>query len=372
MKHIASFIICASIATGLSAMGQTAAEVNKFPGYTLSFHDEFTSGTPDKTGRVMQPDSSVWEYELGYIRGNQRQYYTNRRQNIFLKDGLLYIRALPDTTLNPEYNRTSEDARFSSRHVPTSASIYIKDKFRFHCGIIETRAKIPAREGYAPAIWMSGDWHYGYSEIDIMEWITGNDHTTVHWGRDWRNIVNRTFRLETYSLPENFWDDFHTWRTEWNHHYIRVYLDDAMVYELPMDMTHVPELGISPFCNSENKMNLKLNLAFYTDIPVTTFPGDFIIDYTRIYTPDKADSPLVNRIAEANNLLQKSKGNKGYTSKSRRALQKAIKKANKEVGKSDTARIFSALNALDIAIADFRKAGPKTAADNRKFEHWGL
>ncbi len=366
-----TLLLFAGIAASALMQAQTSAEINKYPGYSLSFHDEFDSGTPGQNG-VMQPDSSAWEYEKGYVRGTQRQYYTDKPQNVFLKDGMLYIRAIADTTLNPEYNPASDDVRYNKRRISTSGSIYTKDKYRFHGGIIETRAKIPALEGFAPAIWTSGDWHYGYSEIDIMEWITGNDHTTVHWGKDWRNITNRTMRLDKESLPADFFDRFHTWRAEWNQHYIRVYLDDVQIYELPLDKTYVAERGFSPFQNPENKMNYKLNLAFYYDTPVKTFPTDFIIDYTRIYTPDKADSPLVNRISEARRLLDSTKNIKGYTSGARRALQSAIKTASRQVGKTDSERIYRALDRLDTAIDAYRKSGPQSSSDNWHFTHWGV
>lgn len=343
---------------------------NKTPeGYSLFFSDDFNTGTLDTDGITLRPDTSVWEFEQAFVRGQQMQYYTDRRENVFLKDGMLYIRALADTTLNPVYNPTSDDPRYNSKYVATSGSIFTKDKYRVHGGIMETRAKIPAYEGFAPAIWHSGNPDYGYSEIDAMEWIDKRQCATVHWGVDWRNIVNRTAQLQDASLPAGFWDDFHTWRTEWNDLYIRVYIDDFLLFELPLDKTFVAERGYSPFVNPDNRMNTKLNLAFWVETPVKTFPADFIVDYTRIYTADRPSSPLIHRISQAKELLEHSSG---HSNKSRRALQKAIKTATKSASKTNVAAVNKALSALDNAITTYLKSGSSRNSDSWEVHRYGI
>lgn len=359
-------ILCCAVCLFATALHSQ----NEVPeGYTLFFSDDFTTGTLDSDGKTLRPDTAVWEYEHAFVRGQQMQFYSDRKENVFLKDGMLYIRALADTTLNPVYNPTSDDPRYNSKMVATSGSVFTKDKYRFHGGIMETRAKIPAYEGFAPAIWHSGNPDYGYSEIDAMEWIDKRQCATVHWGVDWRNIVNRTAQLQDASLPLGFWNEFHTWRTEWNDLYIRVYIDDFLLYELPLDKTFVEQRGYSPFLNPDNKMNTKLNLAFWVETPVKTFPADFIVDYTRVYVPDSPSSPLIHRIAQAKELLS---DDTVHGKKARQALQKAIKTASKSTGKKKVTEVNKALSALDAAINTYLSAGPSRNSDSWEVRRYGI
>jgi len=53
--------------------------------WTLVFSDEF-----DTPGA---PDPAKWGFELGYIRNNEKQYYTSRPENVRIEGGALVIEA---------------------------------------------------------------------------------------------------------------------------------------------------------------------------------------------------------------------------------------------------------------------------------------
>ena len=55
--------------------------------WDLFFSDEF-----NYTGL---PDPNKWDYEVGFIRNNESQYYTKaRKENAHVEDGMLIIEAI--------------------------------------------------------------------------------------------------------------------------------------------------------------------------------------------------------------------------------------------------------------------------------------
>lgn len=154
------------------------------------------------------PDSSKWGYEIGYIRNNELQYYTDRTDNVrYNGEGQLIIETKREKYDNYDY---------------TSGSITTKGKFSFKYGKIVIVAKLPSGKGIWPAFWMLGDkgkWP-GNGEIDIMELCGGGKgfdnviHMTVHYSSwYWWHEKDMT----KYELPiGNFCDDYHTFEVEWN------------------------------------------------------------------------------------------------------------------------------------------------------------
>ncbi|HUM88353.1 MAG TPA: glycoside hydrolase family 16 protein, partial [Prolixibacteraceae bacterium] len=106
------------------------------------------------------PDPSKWGYDVGGGGwGNQElQTYTNNRNNSWVADGKLFIKAI------------KTNGNWSSARLVT------RQKGDWTYGRIEIRAKIPAGRGIWSAIWMlPTDFSYGNwpnsGEIDIMELI---------------------------------------------------------------------------------------------------------------------------------------------------------------------------------------------------------
>ena len=130
---------------------------------------------------------------------NELQFYPQRRDNVFVKNGRLYIRV----------NR--EDFE---EHAYTSARIGTAFKGDWLYGKFEISAKLPKGQGIWPAIWMIptedtyGSWAAS-SEIDIVELI-GQSPATIHGpichGGSW---PRNKFKTVSYSLnPGDFSQKF--------------------------------------------------------------------------------------------------------------------------------------------------------------------
>src|SRR5699024_5686714 len=114
--------------------------------WQLVWGDEF-----DYTGF---PDSSKWNYEHGYIRNQELQYYTiKRKENAWVEDGKLNIVARLDSALIDGKKRPI-----------TSACLDTKGKAEWTYGRVVVRAKLPKGRGTWPAIWMLG------ANIDSVGW----------------------------------------------------------------------------------------------------------------------------------------------------------------------------------------------------------
>ncbi|HNU09347.1 MAG TPA: family 16 glycosylhydrolase, partial [Pyrinomonadaceae bacterium] len=146
--------------------------------YKLVWADEF-----DKDG---QPDPSKWSYESGYIRNREKQYYTNRPENVRVESGNLVIEARKEAIKNPGFASTDSKNWKANREFTeyTSASITTRDKAEWLYGKIDIRARLPKGRGAWSALWMLGaNWdEVGWprcGEIDIVENV-GFEPTTVH------------------------------------------------------------------------------------------------------------------------------------------------------------------------------------------------
>ncbi len=89
MKTITCFFTLAMICLGLTSCRSKKTENLIFPTdttkkYALIWSEEF-----NYTGL---PDSTKWIYETGYLRNNEKQYYTYKRsENARVEDGILVI-----------------------------------------------------------------------------------------------------------------------------------------------------------------------------------------------------------------------------------------------------------------------------------------
>lgn len=233
------------------------------------------------------PDPKNWIYEVGYIRNNEAQYYTDARlENIFQKDGVLTIRTLKENydIADKPNNRGKKTAEY------TSAAIETQGKHSWQYGRIEVRAKVPAGKGIWPAIWMMGDniktvgWP-GCGEIDIMEYVGHNPHTThgtIHMrkkgGEKWHN-VSKGNALKFNDLEEKFY----VYALEWTADKMIILIDDKVVLEFKKSEEE-SKTSIWPF---DQKFFLLLNTAiggsWGGEIAEGTCPAEFKIDYVRVY-----------------------------------------------------------------------------------------
>ncbi len=177
----------------------------------LIWNDEF-----DYSG---EPDTKKWGYDLGGggWGNNELQTYTNSRDNSWVADGKLYIKAIKK---NGSW---------------TSARLVTRQKGDWLYGRIEVRAKVPSGTGIWSAIWMlPTDWAYGSwpksGEIDIMEHV-GYDVNRIY-GTVHTESFNHTLGTQQGSntLVPTAYTEFHDYIAEWDEEKIRIFVDDQLYF----------------------------------------------------------------------------------------------------------------------------------------------
>jgi beta-glucanase (GH16 family) len=213
------------------------------------------------------PDMKNWGNEVGFIRNNELQNYTDRRpENAIVMDGNLLIIARKESYETADY---------------TSASIitYVKQSWTY--GKIEARIKLPNGQGLWPAFWTLGQNinQVGWpecGEIDIMEHINNVDliYGTAHWlnGEHVSSGTDTSCNVDIY----------HNYAVEWDKESIKWFLDGEKYWEV----------NIKNNINSTEELHLPqyiiLNMAIGGDWPgppdaTTSFPDTMFIDYVRVY-----------------------------------------------------------------------------------------
>jgi beta-glucanase (GH16 family) len=247
-----------------------------------------------------RPDSSVWNYEQGFVRNHEAQWY--QPENAYQKDGLLIIEARKEQKPNPTYR---ERSRHWEQQRPTidytSACLTTQGKYNFLYGRLEVCARIPTAGGAWPAIWTLGsgmEWP-SCGEIDLMEYyrIKGVPHilANVAWGNDqhYQAVWNsKRIPYVHFTQRDPQWEQhFHVWRMDWNEKSIRLYLDDELLNEVPLCTTVNGRIGqhTNPFTRPQY---ILLNLALGGDnggtIDDSAFPMRYEIDYVRVFQPVKS------------------------------------------------------------------------------------
>lgn len=255
--------------------------------YTLVWADEFNAD-----GRL---DSASWNYEHGFCRNNELQWY--QPDNAYCQGGLLIIEARKEHRPNPLYRHNSRHWGMRREYIEcTSSSVTTAGKHEFQYGRFEVRARIPVGKGAWPAIWLLGtdmEWP-SCGEIDVMEYyrIKGVPHilANVAWGTDRRYNAKWASKavLFTHFIEKNpdWASEFHVWRMDWNEDAIRIYLDDELINETLLSETVNGSIGNyrNPFRQSHY---LLLNLAVGGDnggpVAPEAYPMRYEIDYVRVY-----------------------------------------------------------------------------------------
>ncbi len=280
----------------------------------LVWHDEF-----DYNGA---PDSTRWQYEYGFVRNQELQWY--QPQNAQVVDGVLQIVGRHERVPNPRFRAGSRDWRRNRETAEfTSACVLTRNHFSFRYGLLEVRARIPIASGAWPAIWTLGN-RWGWpacGEIDVMEFYRvppqtmGIHHTTASRERSQPIILaNACWQApeghdawNTSRTPLSHFTDrdadwaqkFHVWRMDWTPEYIRLYLDDELLNDIPT----APAVNgggnnhnVNPFANDEPGFGhyILLNLAIGSSggrPDVAAFPLVYEVDYVRVYQSVKDIRP---------------------------------------------------------------------------------
>lgn len=250
-------------------------EITTPEGYQLMWQDEFN-------GTALNMND--WSYELhdpGWVN-NELQAYVESDQNVYVKDGKLVIQALKSI---------DEDGKASY----TSGRINTQNKHDFTYGRFETRAKVPAGQGFLPAFWMmpTDESLYGQwpkcGELDIMEVLgsqTDTAYGTLHFGEP------HTQKQGAYTLDNgDFASEYHTYACEWDPDEIRFYVDGYMYYKTSDWFTKRDGFGeIAYPAPYDQPFYMILNLAVGGTWPgnpdeTTGFAenAQLSVDYVRVY-----------------------------------------------------------------------------------------
>lgn len=244
----------------------------------LIWHDEFEGDSLD---------TDVWNYELGYQRNNEPQYY--QKQNVEVSNSICKITARKETVVDGDttYNWTS-------------GSIKTNRNMCFKYGRIEAKIKVSGVGYEFPAFWLMGmglPW-CRCGEIDVMEmWDTDVSNSTfnLHWANNEGNHASTG--TTQYACTRNEW---HIYAVEITKEAITVYLDGNQVathsYE---NDTYFYEQGNSssafnPFKALDKFIMLNLAMSYGQSI-VGDSERTMEIDWVRLYAAaDQTETKEIN------------------------------------------------------------------------------
>ena len=234
------------------------------------------------------PDQKKWNYEVGFIRNNEEQYYTKaRKENVRVENGSLIIEGRKEKYRNAKYNPFSDKWQVKDEFAKyTSGSINTRGKASWKYGYIEIRAKIPTGQGSWPAIWMMGieKWWPACGEIDIMENI-GKEPDIIHATVHWKSLATGKHKMSGgWVKAPKVYEGFHVYSVDWNKDRIIFYIDGKKYFSY----TITDDAGGAGENNAFRKpFYLLLNLALGGNWPgklnPQILPLKYYIDYVRIY-----------------------------------------------------------------------------------------
>ncbi len=316
--------------------------VGEYEGYTLYFADEFDASASGA------PNPSHWDYDVTYVRNQERQCYTdNRRENVRVEERtvgnetgsylVLELRKEPWRCVqdgNRVYDYTS--GAITTRKRRNGDYLVGPDrKTGLPFGIYEIRAKLPAGRGTWPAIWLLG--HKGHpepygwpdaGEIDIMEAVGFHEangdyrlHSHLHRSKkyQWPDKRGKTGQGMTLHLDEPPSARFRVWKMIWQPDSIEIFVDGVRVTDMQVAAgngrfkterrrgffrsdpgMNAREPLAWPFAKKlGNEFKLILNLAYgggwggqqgLDDSIFSSGRVEMLIDYVRIYTKPRNGS----------------------------------------------------------------------------------
>lgn len=252
-------------------------------GYKLFWSDEFEGNSLD---------ASNWTCEIG--RGNngwgnsELQYYTDRPENVDVRDGKLVITARKESYQGAQ---------------ATSARLITLGKVFFKYGYVTASIKLPkTADGLWPAFWMMGNdfktkgWP-NCGETDILEMGHQNGikkgaqdrflNGACHWGQPSHAYYSYDF-TNSYSVQDG---QFHTFTCIWTDKEIAMYIDlDTKPDAKPYFKMDIKDFGDNEF-RKDNFILLNLavggNFPAIWDINQVTALNDgaaeMEVDYVRVF-----------------------------------------------------------------------------------------
>jgi beta-glucanase (GH16 family) len=270
-------IALAVAAAAIGACGSRGSETPDAPStaWRLTWSDEFDA--PD--GSAASPGRWIHDLGGGGWGNNERQTYTDRRDNAVIRGGTLVIRAA----------REHFTGRDGIAREYTSARLKTLGTFAQAYGRFEARIRIPRGQGIWPAFWMLGDnieaagWPT-CGEIDVMENV-GREPNVVHGTLHGPGYSGGQSLTASFTNPTGrpFADDFHVFAIEWEPSVVRWYADTNLY--AARTLSAIPGGSRWVF---DHAFFVLLNVAVGGDWPgnpdaTTVFPQEMIVDWVRVY-----------------------------------------------------------------------------------------
>ncbi len=236
--------------------------------WQMSYQDEFNSNRLAPEWRTTQ----YWdETATVYGKGELQAYDAS---GVSVGNGQLHLTARADNQYGVPYVSGLVMTGGDKYH-PTSR------KFSFQYGYMEVRAKIPAGQGYWPAIWMMpASYQDSHGEIDVMEVLGGDTKTayfTIH------RLGNQT---QSTITGADLSASFHTYGVNWQADRVTWYLDGVAV-ATTRDSSLIPKEAMYPI------MNVAVGGTWGgPPAPTTPFPSTMDVDYIRVWQSPGAVNTL--------------------------------------------------------------------------------
>jgi len=296
------------IATGLTVSASTLGRIDPdapvpdpdlLDGFELVFSDEFNNSVLDTT---KWNTSYLWGDQL--VINNEEQFYVDIAKrpdfgfNPFTFDG-------ESLTINSI--KTPDELRSKAMNMDyLSGVITSYDAFKFTYGYAEVRAKMTLGRGYWPAFWLLNAYYVDDKpEIDIMEFI-GHNQDAVYATYHYFDSEGELRSTKSHPTPGvDYTNGWHTYAVDWRPGTLVFYIDGLEVHR-------VTDAKVS-----RQEMYVIANTAmggWWAGAPdeTTPFPGEFKMDYIRVYQRLKpyndvflndglSELPLADDVTKGNN-----------------------------------------------------------------------
>ncbi|MFT3748816.1 MAG: glycoside hydrolase family 16 protein [Agriterribacter sp.] len=247
--------------------------------YKLVWSDEFNNNGA--------PDTAKWNYEKGFVRNEEHQWY--QPENAFCKNGLLIIEARREQKPNPLFKPGSNSWRTGRKNIEyTSACMITAGKHQWKYGKFELRVRIDIDAGVWPAWWTLGiekNWPAS-GEIDIMEFYRDTLLANIlclgiNNSNEWYTTKTGVRKLGGKAWAQKF----HTWRMDWTEEHVALYVDDSLLNKVAVEkLVNKDGSGFNPFKQPHYMLlNLAIGGKNGGNPSHTAFPKRMEVDWVRVW-----------------------------------------------------------------------------------------
>ncbi len=261
----------------LALIGALAPSPAHADDWKLVWSDEFS-----KDGR---PDPANWDYERGFIRNNELQWY--QPENAVCKGGLLIIEGRQEHKPNPTYKPGASGFEGREFIEVTSACLISLGKHEFTYGKFEMRARIDTQMGSWPAFWTLGVSRTGLGwpecgEVDIMESFRGLDLANVFYAVGGQKKASVRMKL-IKQLGEDWATKFHVWTMEWDKDKIDLFVDGMLMNHFEVASDDEPGKDNAFRGPHYLLINQAIGGTGGGDTSKTKYPVRLEVDWVRVY-----------------------------------------------------------------------------------------